>query len=206
MKTVDQQGGAGRVVMNQPAYDEDTGKDYLENDLSDADFDVVVDVGPSSSSRRAATVRALTGMMQLTQDPETAQVLSGLAMMNMEGEGIGDVREYFRTKMLRMGAVKPTEEEQRKMAEEQAQAGPSAQDQALLGMAEEAQANAAQARATTVQRIADADLKAAQRIATLAKAGADAQQAMIASVEMLQQALQPAPIPAPAFDTPAPLA
>ena len=50
--------------------------------------DVVSDVGPSSSSKKAATVRNIMGMMQATADPETIQVLSATAMMNMEGEGI----------------------------------------------------------------------------------------------------------------------
>jgi hypothetical protein len=89
----------------------DTGEVVMDNDLSRAKFDVVVDVGPSSSSKRASTVRALTGMLQITQDPETVQVLTAMAMMNMEGEGVSDVNEFFRKKLLRIGAVKPTEEE-----------------------------------------------------------------------------------------------
>ena len=46
-------------------------RELPENDLSKASFEVIVDVGPSSTSKRAGTVRALTGMMTLPQDPET---------------------------------------------------------------------------------------------------------------------------------------
>lgn len=195
MKTVDANGQAASVVMNRAAYDAEKAEEYVENDLGKANFEVDVDVGPSSSSRRAATVRALTGMMQLTQDPETLQVLNGLAMMNMEGEGISEARDYFRQKLLRLGVVKPNEAEREQMAAEQQGAQPSPQDQALLGMAEEAQANAAQARAKTVETIASADLKRAQTAKTLAEADSETNQQLLASTQALQDMLNP---PAPA--------
>ena len=37
----------------------------LENDLTSATFDVIADVGPSSSTKRQATVRALTGTVTI---------------------------------------------------------------------------------------------------------------------------------------------
>lgn len=191
MKVVDANGEASSVVMNQPAYNQETAEEYTENDLSKASFEVDVDVGPSSTSRRAATVRALTGMMQLTQDPETLSVLSGLAMMNMEGEGISEARDFFRRKLVRMGVVKPTDDEKEELAAEAANAQPDPQAQALLGMAEEAVANAAQARAKTVQTIADADLKRAQTAKTMAETMGEHNQQQIASAQALQQILNP---------------
>lgn len=186
MKTVDEQGAAGSVVINQPAYDPEKGAEYVQNDFTKATFDVDVEVGPSSSSKRAATVRAVTGMLQLTQDPETVQVLTGMALMNMEGEGLGDVRDWSRKRLLRLGAIKPSKEEAEELQQEQANAQPDPNAQALLGMAEEAQASAAEKRAKTVQTIADADLKRAQTAKTLQDAQLNAQQQMIASVQGLQ--------------------
>ena len=122
MKTIAPTGEAGMVELMQPMIDQETGAMKMANDLSDATFDVVSQVGPSSSSKRAATVRALTGMLQITQDPETQQVLTAMAMMNMEGEGVQDANAYFRKKLLRMGVVKPTDDEaQELMAEMQGQ-------------------------------------------------------------------------------------
>lgn len=189
MKVVDTNGEAGSVVMNQPAYDQETGEEYLENDLTQADFEVDVDVGPSSTSRRAGTVRALTGMMQLSDDPETKQVLSSLAMMNMEGEGINEAREYFRRKMVRMGVVKPTDEEKTEMEQEQASQKPDPQAQYLEAAAGEAEANAAQARAKTVQTIADAELKRAQTSKVLADADLAVRQQALASAQAMQDML-----------------
>ena len=175
MKTIAPTGEAGMVELMQPTIDTETGAVVMANDLSAATFDVVSEVGPSSSSKRAATVRALTGMLQITQDPETQQVITAMAMMNMEGEGIGDANTYFRKKLLRMGVVKPTDDEaQELMAEMQGQPqDPNAMY--LQAAAEEATAKAAQARATTVKTIADAELSRAKTVETLSNVDMDSQ-------------------------------
>lgn len=67
MKSIGPQGEVQSVELLKPVVEDDGEIDY-ENDLSEAEFDVAVDVGPSSSSKRAATVRALTGMASLTED------------------------------------------------------------------------------------------------------------------------------------------
>lgn len=191
MKIINANGEAGSVVMNQPAYNAETGEEFIENDLSKASYDVDVEVGPSSSSRRAATVRAITGMMQLTQDPETLAVLNGLAMMNMEGEGISEARDYFRKRMVRMGVVKPTEEEAQQMAEEAANQQPDAQTTYLLKAAESEEAKAAKARADTVETIASAELKRAQTAKTLAETDGEEQGQILNVAEALRQAATP---------------
>jgi hypothetical protein len=175
MKTIAPSGEAGMVELMQPMIDQDTGEIKMENDLSDATFDVIADVGPSSSSKKQATVRALTGMLQLTQDPETAQVITAMAMMNMEGEGLSETNAYFRKKLLRMGAVKPTDDESKElMAEMQGQQqDPNAIY--LQAAAEEATAKAAQARANTVKTVADAELSRAKTVETLSNVDMDSQ-------------------------------
>jgi hypothetical protein len=126
-----------------------------------------VDVGPTSSSKRAATVRALTGMLAITTDPETQQVLQAMAMMNMEGEGIWEVRDYFRKRLLRMGVVQPTDVEMEEMMVE-IQGQPQDPNAIFLqAAAEEAVAKAARARADTVETIAEAEYKRAKTAETL---------------------------------------
>ena len=191
MKALDQNGVASTVVLNQPAYDKETGAEFLKNDVTKATFEVDVDVGPSSSSRRAATVRALTGVMQFVQDPETVQVVTSLLMLNIEGEGMGDVNEHFRRKMVRAGVVKPTEDEERQMAEEQANQQPDPQAQYLLAAAEQASADAATKRAKTVETIASADLKRAQTAKTYAEAEGEANTQQLASTMALRDLLEP---------------
>jgi len=174
MKTVGSMEEIGSVELAKPKINEETGEMEYENDLSEARFDLTVKVGPSSSSRRSSTVKSLTGMLAITQDPETQQVLQSMAMMNMEGEGIGDVREYFRKKLVRMGVLKPTEEEAQAMAAASGQQDPNAIF--LQAAAEEATAKAAKARADTVETVASAELKRAQTIATMAGVDMDTQE------------------------------
>lgn len=169
MKSIGPQGEVQSVELLKPVVNEVTGKVEHENDLSEAKFDLVVDVGPSSSSKRSSTVRALTGMMSITQDPETLQVLSAMTMLNMEGEGISEVREYFRRKLLGMGVIKPTEEEQQEMEAAKANQPPDPNAQYLAAAADQANALAQKARADTVLTVAKAEETAAKTDETKAK-------------------------------------
>ncbi|MBU6162650.1 MAG: hypothetical protein KGO50_16155 [Myxococcales bacterium] len=168
LKTVGAQAQLGSVELMLPKVNEN-GEIVMENDLSDAKLFVLADIGPTSQSKRAATVRALTGMLAITSDAETQQVLQAMAMMNMEGEGISEVREFFRKKLVRLGVVKPTDEEaQALMAAMQGQRGdPNAIF--LAAAAEEASAKAAKARADVVATVADAELTRAKTVETLSK-------------------------------------
>jgi hypothetical protein len=165
MKVIDVTETVDSITLMTPAISE-IGEVIMENDLSKASFDVDVDVGPSSSSKRSATVRALTGMMQITADPEMQSVLGSMAMMNMEGEGISEVREFFRQKLIRMGVVKPTEAEAEEMMAAMQNQPPDPNALFLQAAAEEATAKAAKARADVVKTIADAELTQARVLET----------------------------------------
>mgnify|MGYP001568994735 CR=1 FL=1 len=145
MKSLSSEGKTSSLELYRPVIDKKTGARVLENDLSNAKFDVAVDVGPSSSSKRAATVRALTGLLQMSQDPETRTVLEAMAMVNMEGEGMGDARDYFHKKLVRLGAAKPTDEEAEAMAQEQENQQPDANSVYLQAAAQKQQADAIKA-------------------------------------------------------------
>jgi hypothetical protein len=195
MKGIGSQAEIEQIQLMTPTISAE-GEMINENDLSNADFDVVVDVGPSSSSKRQAVVRSLLGMMQITQDPETLQVLGAMAMMNMEGEGISEVRDYFRKKLVNMGVVKPTKEEEEAMAMAMANQQEDPNAIFLQAAAEEARAKAEQARAEVVNTLADADYKAAgtaernaKTVEILAKVEEDDQRLAIDSAKGIQDIL-----------------
>ncbi|MES3022754.1 MAG: portal protein [Pseudomonadota bacterium] len=180
MKSITSDGETGTVELLRPVYDEKTDVTVLENDLAEAKFDVTVDVGPSSTSRRSSTVRALSGLLQTVQDPETRAVLESMIILNMEGEGLQDVRDYFRAKLVRMGVVKPTEKEKQQIAKEQEAAPPDANGEYLAAAAKKALEDAQLAQAKV-------GLTHAQTIETLA--GIDS--ARQADAIALAQALTP---------------
>jgi hypothetical protein len=189
MKSVTSSGKMQPVELMKPVVN-DEGEIEYENDLSDADYDVEVLVGPSSQTKRQATVRALTDMMTLTQDPEMTQVLSAMAMLNMEGEGISDVRDYFRHKLLKMGVLKPTDSEAQQLAQEAQNAAPDPQAEYLKAASEQAIAQAAKAQADSILSVAKAEETRAKTTETLSKVSMADQERIFALADRLTQ---PAP-------------
>jgi len=175
MKTIGDRGEAGSVEMAKPILDPETGLVKVVNDMSDASMDVAVEVGPSSMSKREAIIRNLTNVMAITQDPETQQVLQAMIMMNMEGEGISDVRDYFRMKLVKMGVVKPTDDEQKAMDALEAQQQPDPQAQLMQSMAANEEAKAVRAKADTIKIVADTEKVKADTEKVMSALSIDAQ-------------------------------
>ena len=154
MKGVGEQEEVTSIELMRPMMRD--GVEETDNDLSEADFDVAVTVGPTSDSRRAATVRAITGMLAITSDPETAKVLQAMAMMNMEGEGISDVREYFRKQLVRLGVLKPTDEEAQEIEKMKAEAQqPTPDQQYLIAEAQKTLAEVEKIRAEAMKVVSE---------------------------------------------------
>jgi hypothetical protein len=120
--------------------------------------------------------------------------------MNMEGEGLSDIRDHFRRQLVQMGVIKPTDEEAQQMQAAGQQQDPNAVF--LQAAAEEAMAKAAKANADVVKTIAESELTQAKTAETLMKIdGGDGQaqqprQQQSAAPEqmsgMQQQGMQPA--------------
>lgn len=201
MKGIGNSGEIESVELMRPKMGE-SGEVEYENDLSEAKFDVAVDVGPSSASKRQATVKSLVGMMQITQDPETMQVLGAMAMMNMEGEGIQDVRDYFRGRLIRLGVVEPTEEEAQKLAMEAQNQRPDPNTLFLQASAEEATARAGKARADTLLNVAKAKETEAKTVQTLTDISRSDREEVMRVVQTLGQRLQPSGEMPPASQEP----
>lgn len=178
MPIVGETGERSHAVLRRPVLG-DHGEISYEGDLSRAKLEVIVDVGPTSSTRRAATLRALLSYAGITQDPETQQVLGAMILLNIEGEGISEVREYFRRKLLKMGVLTPSDEERGELADELANTPPSPQDQYLQASAQAEAARGAKAQAETELAMARAQ-KTRVEATDIAKdiEGKDQQQAL----------------------------
>jgi hypothetical protein len=193
MKSIGAMEQVESIEMMKPTIDAETGELVYENDLSQANFDVAVDVGPSFTSRRESTVRSLTGMMQVTSDPETQMILQSMAIMNMDGEGISDIKDFFRKKLVQMGVVKPTEEEQQQMMEAMMAQGqqPDPQSMFLMAEAEKAKALALKAQADTEYSLARTEETRAKTAETISNIDIDQRKSAIETAEKIGAALQP---------------
>ncbi|WYX00359.1 portal protein [Proteus vulgaris] len=181
VRVVNEDGTDDIALMSVTIRDKQTGEIVAMNDLSTGRYDVTVDVGPSYTARRDATVSVLTNLLagMLPQDPMRA-VVQGIILDNMDGEGLDEFKEYNRNQLLTQGVVKPrNSEEEQIVAQAQQQAQQpnaellAAQGVYLQGQAEvqktkneelsiqvkafQAQTEARVAEAKVVQLLASAD-------------------------------------------------
>ena len=183
VRIVGEDGTDDIVLMNAAVTDRQTGQVVALNDLSSGRYDVTVDVGPSYTARRDATVTALTAVLgtMLPQDPDTA-IVRGIILDNMDGEGLDDFKEYNRKKLLASGAVKPRNQKEQLIVQQAQQAAQGQQDPNMVlaqaqMVAAQAEAQKAQNETAQVQIKAfsaqqDAQLSQAQVVKTLVDAKA----------------------------------
>ena len=186
MKVINKDLAAYQIELNRPMQDDEQGS-YIENDLSNAKFDISVEVGPSSSSKKAATVRSLTGMLQYAQDPETSTILTSMALMNMEGEGLSDTQKFFRKKLVSMGVLDPTDKEMEEMQQALANQQPDANTQYLQAAALNEQAKAQKAQADTVLTLAKAEESQAKTAEVYADMDREDREQFLKTVEKINE-------------------
>jgi len=194
MKTVGETGEVGSVTLAQPTL-APTGAVELANDLSRAAFDVAVNVGPATSSRRQALRRELLSLAAVSQDPTTRGIIEQQLMMNVDGEGMSDIRDFFRQKLVQAGVLKPTQEEAQALAQAAAQQQPDPQALYLQAAAQEAQARAMKAQADTQLAIAKSEEVKAKTVETLANVNVSAQSQAIKTAEAIARATTARPAP-----------
>jgi hypothetical protein len=174
MVSIGPDGKRSHVRLKQPRVVD--GVTQTVNDPMKGKFDVTVDTGPAFKSKREATVRALVSLLQFVQDPQLVQIITSLIMANMDGEGLEDVREFMRMRLVNLGVVKPTEAEQKKIREQQQQAAnqpPSPQDQLVMAETQRLQAETAKTGAEIEKTHAESIAKLSGAADGRAKAIAD---------------------------------
>jgi len=200
MKTVGVDGSEDTIELMKPVMED--GKTTKENDLTAGRFDVVTDVGPSFVTRRDGTVRALSGVLQYTQDPQERAAITGVIFQNLDGEGLGDLKEWNRRRLISMGVIKPTDEEKAELDAAAANAAPDPQAQFLEAEAGKSRALAQKAEADTTVSLANAqkiqaetDKTQAQTNEILKKIGALDIDTLLKLVEAHKSSAEPAASP-----------
>lgn len=181
---VTEEGDTNSIKLMSPNID-DIGNKVYDNNFSDAKMKVITDVGPSSSTRRMATTRSLIAMLEKTADPETKQVISAMIMMNMEGEGVDDVRQYFRRKLIQLKVIKPTDEEAEELAKEQQNQKQSSQDQYFEAAAAKEISEAAEKQANSLLKQAQVDKTRIETLKTAQELNESEERIFLALLEKL---------------------
>jgi hypothetical protein len=194
MKGIKEQNQVGSIELMKPMVSDEGELEY-ENDLSEAEFDLAVEIGPSFRSQREAIVQSLTGLIAITQDPQTQSVLQAMVILNMEGEGLEQTREYFRRKLVDMGALEPEEKDMERLQAAAQQQDPN--NMLLQAAAEEALAKAAKARADVIKTGAESELTQAKTMETLANIDSTQVKDTLAVMDTLAAQQPPATPPRP---------
>ena len=113
VRIVDEQGNDSMATLTASVVNKETDEVVSLNNLKRGKYEVEADVGQSSQTRRQQVVRNLTALLQTT-DPtsDTYQILLGLILENTDGEGLQDVKEWNRQKLIKMGVMKPRNEQE----------------------------------------------------------------------------------------------
>jgi hypothetical protein len=170
VETMTEDGDDGEATLHEDYSD--AGELKVRNNFQQGRYKVVADVAETTTTRRDRTVKQMLTYAEVSvaaQDMEGAQAALITAGLNMDGEGINDFQDWQRARALKLGLVKPNEDEQRQ-AEEEAQAqGPDVQQQLLEKQMEKLAAETQKAltaagldQAKIQQVMADANLKVAQ--------------------------------------------
>jgi len=187
MTAIDKNGGKSQITLAEPKQGD--GGQYLANDLTRGMYDVLVDVGPATKTRKDATVKSCLNTAQVcatfaTAGDQTAlsigSAMLGTAVLNMDGEGFEGPRSFIRKLGVSAGWIEPNEQEKleieaAKQAEGQQQ-DPNvllAQAQMIAAQAEVTKAETGRLEAETKKITAQAQARKAEADAAAALAGID---------------------------------
>lgn len=189
MKGVTAKNEAVRIELRTADLDE-SDMPKVANDLSRARFDVAVEVGPSSDSKRAAALDASLKLLGAIgpEVPDAKQVVTYQAMKNMGGEGIIDMRKWADDRLLRLGCGTPTPEQQQQIAQERAAQKPSAIDQLALAQAQSELEKAKKLIEEQALTIAKTKKTEIDGVVALEKVGLDKSKAQVDSTVALHRA------------------
>lgn len=149
--------GTQKVVqIMETVQDEETGEIVTLNDLTNMEFDVYADIGPSYASKKEQTIEQLEKMAASVAqvDPAMMKMLVLKQATLVDGVAFDDIREYARKQLILSGVVEPETDEEKQMMEQAAQQQAEPDPMMIAAQAEMAKAQAAQME---TQRKAQAD-------------------------------------------------
>jgi hypothetical protein len=138
--------------------DAETGEVKVLNDLTNMEFDVYSDIGPSYDSQKEQTIDRLAAMAESVAltDPTLHKALILKILELTDGVNTDDIREYARKQLVLTGFKEPeTDEEKQMLAEAQQTQQPDAN--MVLAMAEDKKGQAQQMEAQTKLLVAQSN-------------------------------------------------
>lgn len=177
IRTLQRDGTDGSEILLAPVIDNQTGLPVESNDLRNKKFKSYADVGPQYDSVREETVEDMKSMLEILPTIQGGEEYTPIAlavlMDNIVGTGLEPLKEFNRKKMLMLGIVEPQTDEEKAFMQQQQQAAqqPDPQQALIAAATEQANAEARNLDAASVEKIANKGLKEAQTAKTMAEIG-----------------------------------
>lgn len=154
-------GSTKKAKIMEMVQDRESGELIALNDLTNTEYDVYAEIGPSYSSKKEQTIDQL-GQMAATMapiDPQMSKMLVLQQLTLINGVGMDDIRAYARKQLVLSGAVEPNTPEEEQMLQDAAQQTQQPDANMVLAQAEMEKAKADQ---MNTQRLAINDQMTAQ--------------------------------------------
>lgn len=176
---LEEDGTESTVELFESVIDKETGTITYINDITKGKFEVVVDTGPAYASRRQETVENVMEMMRTLgttqQGQEYMPALIGMAVENMDGTNLDDLKEFNNRKMLEQGFKEPKTDEDKEYVDQVLQNNQNNQDPATMmatGALLEGQAKVQDAENKRQANIIDSFEAETERLKVIAEAQA----------------------------------
>jgi hypothetical protein len=136
-------GNRKEVEIMSVIIDKETGEPVTVNDLTNMEFDVYAEIGPSYASQKQKANEDMLSMMSALPDGDPMKRALMLTLLeNADGDGLKDIRKMARKQLVLEGIKEPETEEELAMLQ-QAQGGQKQDPAMVLALAEQGKAEAA---------------------------------------------------------------
>lgn len=140
----DKEGKRKTSQVMEIIMDKETGEPVVLNDLTNVEFDVFAEIGPSYSSKKEQTLETLSAMVASLQPGDPLAPMLRMKMLKLiDGVDFEDIREYANKQLLIMGLREPEDEEEEAELQAMQQQGQEPSAEMVLAMAEDKKGQAA---------------------------------------------------------------
>jgi len=166
LNTQSREGTEGKARLFETRFNRETEQIETVNKLSTKKFRVYSDVGPQYETLREQTVEELRALLaELNKTPAGQEYVSAvipIILANVSGEGLEPIKILARQNQLLQGLVKPQNEEEEEFLAQAQQPQQDATQDLIAATAEKERAEASNLEASSIDKIASANKKAAE--------------------------------------------
>lgn len=166
VRTLGKDGSEGKETLFKTVADDKTGRLIESNTLRGKRFRAHADVGPEYSSMKEQTVEDLKGITEALKGTPSGEkyldVIVATMLDNASGVGMGPLKEFNRKQMMLQGLVEPQTDDEKQWLAQATQPKEDPNQKLMEAAAAQQMAEAKNLQASSIDKIASAEKKAAE--------------------------------------------